>query len=95
MSNKRDVNTEHLLNGGDRRKLEALRSKHLKMEMVTVGIRRFARKHEARLLSHSNVEAIQLLDNSKMLRRLQTKTTTTTTTNPPSSLYHEHSTQNT
>jgi hypothetical protein len=34
------------------------------MEMVTAEIRRFARKHEERLLHHDNVEAIQLLDNS-------------------------------
>ena len=41
----------------------------LKMEMVTAEIRRFARKHEERLLHH-NVEAIQLLDNSELQRRL-------------------------
>jgi hypothetical protein len=34
----------------------------LSMEMVTAEIRRFARKHEERLLHHDNVEAIQLLD---------------------------------
>ena len=33
----------------------------LNMEMVTAVIRRFARKHEARLHQHVNVEAIQLL----------------------------------
>jgi hypothetical protein len=43
----------------------------LKMEMVTAEIRRFARKHEERLLRHDNVEAIQLLDNSELLRRLK------------------------
>jgi hypothetical protein len=42
----------------------------IKMEMVTAEIRRFARKHEERLLHH-NVEAIQLLDNSELLRRLK------------------------
>ena len=42
----------------------------LKMEMVTAEIRQFARKHEARLLCH-DVEAIQLLDNSELLWRLQ------------------------
>jgi len=42
----------------------------LKMEMVTAEIRRFAKKHEERLL-HYNVEAIQLLDNSELLRRLK------------------------
>jgi hypothetical protein len=42
----------------------------LKMEMVTAEIKRFARKHEERLHHHDNVEAIQLLDNSELLRRL-------------------------
>jgi hypothetical protein len=42
----------------------------LKMEMVTAEIKRYARKHEERLHHHDNVEAIQLLDNSEMLRRL-------------------------
>jgi hypothetical protein len=43
----------------------------LKMEMVTAEIKRFARKHEKRLHHHDNdVEAIQLLDNSELLRRL-------------------------
>jgi hypothetical protein len=39
------------------------------MEMVTAEIKRFARKHEERL-HHHDVEAIQLLDNSELLRRL-------------------------
>jgi hypothetical protein len=43
----------------------------LNMEMVTAEIRRFARKHKDRLLHHDNVEAIQLLDNSELLRRLK------------------------
>jgi hypothetical protein len=43
----------------------------LNMEMVTAAIRRFARKHEERLLRHENVEAIQPLDSSELLRRLQ------------------------
>jgi hypothetical protein len=43
----------------------------LHMEMVTAEIGRFARKHEGRLLCHDNVEAIQLLDNSAILRRLK------------------------
>jgi len=43
----------------------------LKMEMVAAEIRRFARKHEERLLHHDNVEAIQLLDNSELQRRLK------------------------
>jgi hypothetical protein len=41
------------------------------MEMVTAEIRRFATKHEERLLRHDNVEAIQLLDSSESLRRLR------------------------
>jgi len=43
----------------------------LKMEMVTAEIRRFARKHEDKLLHHYNVEAIQLFDNSELQRRLK------------------------
>ena len=43
----------------------------LNMEMVTAVIRRFAGKHEARLHQHVNVEAIQLLDNSALVRRLK------------------------
>ena len=43
----------------------------LKMEMVTAETRRFDRKHEVRLVHHDNVEAIQLLDNSVILRRLK------------------------
>jgi hypothetical protein len=42
----------------------------LKMEMVTTEIRRFARRHEERLLHH-NVEVIQMLDNTELLRRLK------------------------
>jgi len=41
------------------------------MDMVKAEIRRFARKHEERLLHHSNVDAIHLLDNSELLRRLK------------------------
>ena len=37
----------------------------LKMEMVTVEIRRFAWKREERLLHDDNVDAIQLLHNSE------------------------------
>jgi hypothetical protein len=43
------------------------------MEMVTNETRKFAKKHEERLLHHFNVEAIQLLDNSKLVRRLKRK----------------------
>jgi hypothetical protein len=39
------------------------------MEMVTAEIKMFARKHEERLHHHDNVEAIELLDNSELLRR--------------------------
>jgi len=37
--------------------------------MVTDEIGKFAKKHEGRLLHHVNVEAIQLLDNSELVRR--------------------------
>jgi len=43
----------------------------LNMEMVTAVIWRFARKHEARFHQHFNVEAIQLLDNSALVRMLK------------------------
>ena len=43
----------------------------LNVELVTAAIRRFARKHEERLHQHVNVEAIQLLDNSALVRRLK------------------------
>ena len=43
----------------------------LKVEMVTAAIRRFARKHEERLHQHVNAEAIQLLNNSALVRRLK------------------------
>ena len=43
----------------------------LNMEMVTAVKRRFARKHEARLHQRVNVEAIQLLDNSALVRSLK------------------------
>jgi len=39
--------------------------------MVTAEVKRFARKHEERLLHHNNVEAIQLLDNGEWTRRLK------------------------
>ena len=41
--------------------------------MVTNEIGKLAKKHEERLLHHINVEAIQLLDNSELVRRLKTK----------------------
>jgi hypothetical protein len=43
----------------------------LRIEMVTEEVRRFARKQEERLLNHDNVEAIQLLDNGELTRRLR------------------------
>jgi hypothetical protein len=41
------------------------------MAMVKNEIRKFAKKHEERLLHHVNVEAIQLLENSELVRRLK------------------------
>jgi hypothetical protein len=41
-----------------------------KTERVTAE-KRFARKHEERLHHHDNVEVIELLDNSELLRRLK------------------------
>ena len=43
------------------------------MEMVTNGTGKFARKHEERFRHHVNVEAIQLLDKSELVRRLKRK----------------------
>ena len=41
--------------------------------MVTNESGKFAKKHEERLLHHVYVEAIQLLDNSELVRRLKRK----------------------
>jgi hypothetical protein len=41
------------------------------MEMVTNEIGKFSKKHEERLLHHVNVEAIHLLDNGGLVRRLE------------------------
>jgi len=41
------------------------------MEMVTNEMGKFAKKHEERLLHHDNFEAIQLLDNSELLRKIK------------------------
>jgi len=41
--------------------------------MVTNEIGKFAKKHEERLLHHVNVEVIQLLDKSELVRRLEKK----------------------
>jgi len=43
----------------------------LQMEKVTNEIGKFAKKHEERFLHHVNFEAIQLLDNSELMRRLK------------------------
>jgi len=45
----------------------------LQMEMVTNEFGKFAKKHAERLLHHVNVEAIQLLGNSELVRRLKRK----------------------
>ena len=41
--------------------------------MVTNEIGKFAKKHEELLLHHVNIEAIQLLGNSELVRRLKNK----------------------
>ena len=41
--------------------------------MVKNEIGKFAKKHEESLLHHVNVEAIQLLDSSELVRRLKGK----------------------
>jgi hypothetical protein len=43
------------------------------VDVVSSEIQRFAQKHEERLHLHENVEAIQLLDDMGILRRLQRK----------------------
>jgi hypothetical protein len=43
----------------------------LQVYVVSSEIQRFARKHEVRLYHHENDEAIQLLDNTCIVRRLQ------------------------
>ena len=46
----------------------------IQMEMVTNETGKFAKKHEERLLLHHvNVEAIQLVDSSELLRKLKRK----------------------
>jgi hypothetical protein len=47
----------------------------LLVDVVSSEIQRFAQKHEGRLHHHENVEAIQLLDNMGIVRRLQRKKT--------------------
>jgi hypothetical protein len=41
------------------------------VDVVSCEIQRAAQKHEGRLHQHENVEAIQLLDNMSIVRRLQ------------------------
>jgi hypothetical protein len=43
------------------------------METATNEIGKFAKKQEERLLRHVDVEAIQLLDNGELVRRLKKK----------------------
>jgi hypothetical protein len=43
------------------------------VDVVSSEIQRFAQKHEGRLHHHENVEAIQLLDNTYIVHRLQRK----------------------
>jgi len=45
----------------------------LEVDVVSSEIQRFAQKHEERLHPHENLEAIQLLDNTGIVRRLQSK----------------------
>ena len=45
----------------------------LLVDVVTSKIQRFAQKHKGQLHHHENAEAIQLLDNSGIVRRLQRK----------------------
>jgi hypothetical protein len=49
--------------------------RNLEVEGVSSEIQRFAQKHEERLHHHENVEAIQLLGNMGIVRRLQRKKT--------------------
>ena len=51
--------------------LEVIGYMGTELEMFTNEIGKFAQKHEERLLHHFNVEAIQLLDNSELVRRLK------------------------
>ena len=45
----------------------------LEVDVVSREIQRFAQKHEERLHHHEKVEAIQLLENMGIVRRLQRK----------------------
>jgi len=50
-----------------------IRFNYLQVDVVSSEIQRFAQKHEGRLHHHEKVEAIQLLDNTCIVRRLQRK----------------------
>jgi hypothetical protein len=45
----------------------------LQVDVLSSEIQRIAQKHEGRLHHHENVEAIELLDNVSIVRRLQRK----------------------
>jgi len=47
----------------------------LEVDGVSSEIQRFAQKHEERLHHHESAEALQLLDNMSIVRRLQRKKT--------------------
>jgi hypothetical protein len=47
----------------------------LEVKVVSSEVQRFEQKHEERLHHNENVEAIQLLDNMSIARRLQRKKT--------------------
>jgi hypothetical protein len=47
----------------------------LQVDIVSSEIQRFAQKQDGRLHQYENVEAIQLLDNMAIVRRLQRKKT--------------------
>ena len=47
----------------------------LQVDVVSNEIQRFAQKHGGRLHLHENAEAVQLLDNTGIVRRLQRKKT--------------------
>jgi len=45
----------------------------LQTEIVTNEIGKFANQHDERILHHVNVEAIQLFENSELVRRIKRK----------------------
>jgi hypothetical protein len=48
-----------------------INSTDLEIPWIEEVIQEYAMKHEKRLLAHTNVEAIQLLDTTNKIRRLQ------------------------